>query len=53
MFNRCYLDDKEAFENSLSNSPAGKFILRPHSGGKRTKARKNKKKTKTYKKGRK
>jgi hypothetical protein len=53
MHQKCYLDDKEAFEISLSKSPAGKFILRPHTGGKRTKARKNKKKTKTYKKGRK
>jgi hypothetical protein len=55
MHNRCYLNDKEAFEYSLSNSPAGIFILRPHLGGKRTKARKNKnkKKTKSYKKGRK
>jgi hypothetical protein len=55
MYQKCYLDDKEAFKFSLSKSPAGIFILRPHTGGKRTKARKNKnkKKTKTYKKGRK
>ena len=50
---RCSSANKEDFSKKLRETEQGKFILNPRTGGKRTKTRKNKRKSKTYKKSRK
>jgi predicted nuclease with TOPRIM domain len=50
---RCSSANKEDFSKRLRETDEGKFILNPRTGGKRNKTRKNKRKSKTYKKGRK
>jgi hypothetical protein len=53
LFSRCSSANKEEFSDKLRQTEEGKFILNPRTGGKRNKTRKNKRKSKTYKKSRK
>jgi len=53
LFSRCSSANKEEFSDKLRQTEEGKFILNPRTGGKRNKTKKNKRKSKTYKKGRK
>lgn len=53
LHDRCSAKTKEDFSKKLRETEEGKFILNPRTGGKRNKTRKNKRKTKTKKKGRK
>ena len=53
LHDRCSSANKEEFSKKLRETLEGKFILNPRTGGKRNKTRKNKRKSKTKKKGRK
>jgi hypothetical protein len=53
LYIRCSSENKEDFSKKLRETDEGKFILNPRTGGKRNKTKKNKRKSKTQKKGRK